>query len=146
MVSAPFDQQRKQADRRKLWTVSELAQSFGLTSQGLRFYEQRGLISPRRKDGARVYDYRDRARLVMIQKFRRLGFSLDEIADYLSHYRSGANNAQQHRDGIAKIDRRLADLARLRAELDDTIAELSRMRAEENQRLEQAIAQEAKND
>lgn len=122
-------------DRSRLWTVSELAQEFGLTSQGLRFYESRGLLAPRRHEGARRYDYRDRARLLMIQKFRRLGFSLDQIAEYFSHYRSGEPNAQQYRDGIAKIDARLSELTRMRAELDETIAELSAMRAQEEDRL-----------
>ena len=123
------------ADRTRLQSVSELAGEFGLTAQGLRFYETRGLLKPKRAGGSRVYDYRDHARLTLIQKFRRLGFSLDEIAEYLAHYRSGRPNARQYRDGLAKIERRLAELARMRAELDDTIRELEDMKRDALARL-----------
>lgn len=123
------------ADRTKLQSVSELASEFGLTSQALRFYEARGLLSPKRAGGSRVYDYRDHARLTLIQKFRRLGFSLDEIAEYLAHYRSGRPNARQYRDGLEKIERRLAELQRMRTELDDTIRELKAMKQDAMARL-----------
>lgn len=124
-------------DRVKLQSVSELAGEFGLTSQGLRFYETRGLLSPKRAGGARVYDYRDHARLTLIQKFRRLGFSLDEIAEYLAHYRSGRPNARQYRDGLQKIERRLAELQRMQGELDETIRELKDMKQDALARLKQ---------
>jgi DNA-binding transcriptional MerR regulator len=123
------------ADRTKLLSVSELASEFGLTPQALRFYETRGLLSPKRAGGKRVYDYRDHARLTLIQKFRRLCFSLDEIAEYLAHYRSGRPNAQQYRDGLQKIERRLMELRRMRIELDDTIRELEDMRQDALARL-----------
>jgi DNA-binding transcriptional MerR regulator len=122
-------------DRTRLQSVSELAGEFGLTAQALRFYETRGLLKPKRAGGARVYDYRDHARLMLIQKFRRLGFSLDEIADYLAHYRAGRPNARQYRDGLAKIERRLAELNRMRSELDDTIRELKDMKQDALARL-----------
>jgi DNA-binding transcriptional MerR regulator len=125
-------------DRTKLQSVSELAAEFGLTSQALRFYEARGLLSPKRAGGARVYDYRDHGRLTLIQKFRRLGFSLDEIGEYLAHYRAGRPNARQYRDGLLKIERRLAELTRMRSELDDTIAELEDMKRDALARLKQA--------
>ena len=123
------------ADRTKLLSVSELASEFGLTPQALRFYETRGLLSPKRAGGTRVYDYRDHARLTLIQKFRRLGFSLDEVAEYLAHYRSGRPNAQQYRDGLQKIERRLTELRRMRIELDDTIRELEDMKQDALARL-----------
>ena len=123
------------ADRTKLLSVSELASAFGLTPQALRFYETRGLLSPQRAGGTRVYDYRDHARLTLIQKFRRLGFSLDEVAEYLAHYRSGRPNAQQYRDGLQKIERRLTELRRMRIELDDTIRELEDMKQDALARL-----------
>ena len=123
------------ADRTRLQSVSELAGEFGLTAQALRFYESRGLLKPKRAGGARVYDYRDHARLSLIQKFRRLGFSLDEIGEYLAHYREGRPNPKQYRDGLEKIERRLAELQRMRGELDETIAELEDMRADALSRL-----------
>lgn len=115
--------------------MSELAVEFGLTPQALRFYETRGLLSPKRAGKVRVYDYRDRARLTLIQKFRRLGFSLDEIAEYLAHYRSGEPNTEQYRDGLQRIERRLAELQRMRDEIDETIHELEDMKRDALTRL-----------
>lgn len=65
----------------ELWTVSELAGEFDLTTQALRFYEEKGLLSPRRVGNARVYGRRDRARLTLVRKFQRLGFSLEDIRE-----------------------------------------------------------------
>jgi DNA-binding transcriptional MerR regulator len=127
--------ERGVVDRTRLQTVSELAGEFGLTAQALRFYETRGLLKPKRAGGSRVYDYRDHARLTLIQKFRRLGFSLDEIGEYLAHYRAGRPNARQYRDGLAKIERRLTELQRMRHEIDDTILELEEMKRDALARL-----------
>ena len=110
-----------------LWTVSELASEFDLTTQALRFYEEKGLLSPRRVGNTRVYDRRDRARLTLVRKFQRLGFSLEDIREYLSLYRSGRPNVEQFRDGLTKIRRRLAELEAMRRDLDDAVHELQAM-------------------
>jgi DNA-binding transcriptional MerR regulator len=110
--------------RNDLWTVSELASEFDLTTQALRFYEEKGLLSPRRVGNTRVYDHRDRARLTLVRKFQRLGFSLDDIREYFSLYRSGRPNIAQYRDGLAKIRRRLAELEAMRRDLEEAVAEL----------------------
>src|SRR5262245_18483355 len=123
------------ADRAKLKSVSELAGEFGLRPQALRFYETRGLLSPKRAGNTRAYDYRDHARLTVIQKFRRLGFSLDEIAEYLAHYRPGRPNAEQYRDGLQKIEFSLAELRRTRVEIEETISELEDMKRDAVARL-----------
>jgi DNA-binding transcriptional MerR regulator len=123
-------------DRAGPWSVSALAREFGLSAQALRFYEARGLLRPRRQGGARVYDYRDHARLRLIQKFRRLGFSLDQIAEYLAQYRAGQPSAAQFRLGLARIDARLDELQAMRHALDETIAELVAMRRDALQRLQ----------
>jgi DNA-binding transcriptional MerR regulator len=111
----------------ELWTVSELAGEFDLTTQALRFYEEKGLLSPRRVGNSRVYDRRDRARLTLVRKFQRLGFSLDDIRDYLSLYRSGRPNVEQFRDGLVKIRRRLAELQAMKRDLEEAVTELQAM-------------------
>lgn len=111
-------------DRDHTYTVSELAKLFDLTPQALRFYEEKGLLSPGRVGGARFYTYRDRARLQMIQRFRRLGFSLEDIAEYLDLYRSGHDGSDQYRVGLEKIRSRLAEMERMRQEVETIIAEL----------------------
>jgi DNA-binding transcriptional MerR regulator len=122
-------------DRNKLYTVSELAREFALTPQALRFYEEKGLLHPDRVGGARVFGYRDRVRLMLILKFRRLGFSLEEIRDYLARYRSGRPSAQQYRDGLRKVRNRLAEMERMRAEIDEVVAELKEMEQDALNRL-----------
>jgi DNA-binding transcriptional MerR regulator len=107
-----------------LWTVSELAGEFDLTTQALRFYEGKGLLSPRRVGNTRVYDHRDRARLALVRKFQRLGFTLEDIREYLSHYRTGRPNVEQFRDGLVKIRRRLAELEAMKRDLEETVTEL----------------------
>src|SRR5437868_105990 len=97
-------------DRARFWSAAELADEFSLTAQGIRFYEEKGLLSPARVGKTRVFGYRDRARLVLIQKLRRLGFSLDEIREYLAFYKSDATGAAQYRLGLEKIGARIRDL------------------------------------
>jgi DNA-binding transcriptional MerR regulator len=121
--------------RNDLWTVSELAGEFDLTTQALRFYEEKGLLSPRRVGNSRVYDRRDRARLTLVRKFQRLGFSLDDIREYLSLYRSGRPNAEQYRDGLAKIRRRLAELETMKRDLEEAVTELLAMEQDALDRL-----------
>jgi len=121
--------------RNDLWTVSELAGEFDLTTQALRFYEEKGLLSPRRVGNSRVYDRRDRARLTLVRKFQRLGFSLEDIREYLSLYRSGRSNAEQYRDGLAKIRRRLAELDAMKRDLEEAVTELLAMEQDALDRL-----------
>ena len=121
--------------RSDLWTVSELAGEFDLTTQALRFYEEKGLLSPRRVGNSRVYDRRDRARLTLVRKFQRLGFSLEDIREYLSLYRSGRPNAEQYRDGLAKIRRRLAELDAMKRDLEEAVTELLAMEQDALDRL-----------
>src|SRR5262249_14076474 len=85
------------SDRSRFYSVAELASEFSLTPQGIRFYEESGLIAPARVGRTRVFNYQDRARLVLIQRLRRLGFSIDEIREYLSLYKADATGAAQYR-------------------------------------------------
>ena len=114
-------------DKSKLYSVSELAQEFSLTPQALRFYEEKGLLKPARSGRSRVYTYRDHARLVLIHRLRRLGFTLENIVEYLGLYGSGSG---QFAYGLEKIQARLADLRRMRDEIDTTIAELQGLERE----------------
>lgn len=125
-------------DKNKLYSVSELAQEFSLTAQALRYYEEKGLLAPQRAGQLRVFSYRDRARLVLILKFRRLGFSLEEIREYLAHYTPDQPSAAQYRCGLDKIRCRLGTLRARRAEIDDAISELEAMEQDAESRLRAA--------
>lgn len=122
-------------DKNRVYGVTELATEFDLTPQALRFYEEKGLLSPQRAGGRRVFTYRDRARLILILKFRRVGFSLEQIAEYLAHYRSGRPSARQYLDGLTKIRDRLAALERMQTEIAEIVGELKAMEQDAEGRL-----------
>src|ERR1700751_4459141 len=98
------------SDRLRFYSVAELAKEFALTSQGIRFYEESGLIAPARVGRTRVFNYQDRARLILIQRMRRLGFSIDAIREYLSLYKADATGARQYRLGLERITERIQEL------------------------------------
>ncbi len=123
------------SDRDQVYGVTELAAEFDLTPQALRFYEEKGLLTPQRAGGRRVFTYRDRARLILILKFRRVGFSLEQIAEYLAHYRSGQPSARQYRDGLTKIRDRLSALERMQSEIAEIVGELKAMERDAEARL-----------
>jgi DNA-binding transcriptional MerR regulator len=131
------------SDRARLYSVAELAQEFSLTTQGLRFYEECGLITPARAGRTRVYGYRDRARLQLIQKLRRLGFSIDAIREYLSFYKSDATGAAQYRLGLERIANRIQELEAKRRDIEETLAGLRALELDARKRLDLALAGES---
>jgi DNA-binding transcriptional MerR regulator len=132
------------SDRSRFYSVAELAQEFSLTSQGIRFYEESGLISPARVGRTRVFNYQDRARLILIQRLRRLGFSLDAIRDYLSLYKADVTGAAQYRRGLERITERIRELEGKQRDIDETLEGLRALEAEANERLDRALKEEAK--
>jgi DNA-binding transcriptional MerR regulator len=131
------------SDRSRFYSVAELAQEFSLTSQGIRFYEESGLIAPARVGRTRVFNYQDRARLVLIQRLRRLGFSIEAIREYLSLYKADATGAAQYRLGLERIVERIRELEDKRRDLDETLAGLRALEADARKRLDRALLEEA---
>lgn len=113
----------------RLWSVGELAAELGVTPRALRFYEDRGLVRPRRVGRRRVYDRRDRARLMLILRGRRLGFSLEEIAEWLALYDADPAHRRQTRYLLARVEARMAELEAKKRDLERTLAELGEIRA-----------------
>ncbi len=105
-------------------SVTRLARELGITARTLRFYEDRGLITPQRAGNARTYTMRDRARMILILRGKRLGFSLREIKEYLDLYAVDQTGAEQLRVLRAAVASRLASLLEQREALEETIAEL----------------------
>ena len=132
------------ADRSRFYSVAELAKEFALTAQGIRFYEQSGLIAPARVGRTRVFNYQDRARLILIQRLRRLGFSLEAIREYLSLYKADATGAAQYRRGLERITERIQELEGKRRDLDETLAALRGLETDAKERLDRALAEDAK--
>lgn len=88
-------------------TVTDLARDLGVTARALRFYEDKGLIAPGRVAATRIYTSRERARMILILRGKRLGFSLREIKDYLDLYDADPKRVTQTRALLERIaDRR----------------------------------------
>lgn len=109
---------------RQLYTVNQLAEELGVTPRAIRFYEAKGLLSPARAGTTRVFEKRDRARLMLVLRGKRLGFSLAEIREYLDLYDAGRGQAGQVRLLLAKTRQRIAELEGQRRDLEQTLAEL----------------------
>src|SRR5690606_12639947 len=105
-----------------LFAIADLAREFGISTRAIRFYEAKGLITPERVGSTRVFRRRDRARLSLILRGKRLGFSLRDIAEYLSLYDADRN--QQVHMLAEMVDERLASLERQMRDLETTISEL----------------------
>lgn len=123
-------------DNRDLFAIADLAREFGISTRAIRFYEAKGLLAPERVGATRIFRRRDRARLILILRGKRLGFSLRDISDYLSLY--DANRSQQVHLLTAKVDERLASLEAQLQDLQTTIAELKEIRKLADERLDKA--------
>ena len=109
----------------ELYGITELCREFGISLRALRFYEDKGLIAPRRVNGARVYTRGDRARLTLILRAKAIGSPLAEIKRYLDLYgQHGEGRAQQLSFVVARTDEAIAALEKKRAQIDETLAEL----------------------
>jgi DNA-binding transcriptional MerR regulator len=110
------------ADR--TYSISELAREFGCTARALRFYEDKGLLSPRRDGLTRVYLPRDRARLTLILRGKRVGLSLLDIKEILDLYNADPENRSQNEVALKKFKSRIVALESQREDIDQAIAML----------------------
>jgi DNA-binding transcriptional MerR regulator len=114
-------------DRR--FTIGELADEFGITTRTIRFYEARGLISPERKGSNRSYSRRNRARLMLILRGKNLGFTLEDISEYLALYDADPGQLAQTKMLLSKVEDMAEDLIKKRADIDRTLRDLKELRA-----------------
>jgi DNA-binding transcriptional MerR regulator len=112
------------ADPGRTWTISELADEYAVTLRTLRHYEDLGLLAPERRGTARVFHHRDRIRLELILRGRRLGFSLVEIATIVNMYDEQPGETGQLEYLLDQIEERRAELEQRRRDIDETRAEL----------------------
>ena len=123
-AQAFVDSHRDEAST-ELFGITELCKEFGITLRALRFYEDKGLLAPRRISGARVYTRRDRARLALILRAKAIGSPLSEIKRYLDLYGDqGEGRVQQLNYVIQRTDAAIEELEQKRARIDETLAEL----------------------
>jgi DNA-binding transcriptional MerR regulator len=109
-------------------TISQVARLFGVSLRTLRFYEDRGLLKPRREGNARYYGEKDRTRMDMILRGKKLGFTLTEISDLVAD-KSGETTNIEDRLEPQQIANQIGHLERQREEIDSAIARLKATRS-----------------
>ena len=106
--------------------IGEMAQKYDVTLRALRFYEDKGLLSPKREGATRLYSKRDRARLKLILLGRKVGFSLRDVKQIMDLYDPNGTNSKQLRLTLDKSEKQLVRLQKQRLAIDDAIEELTR--------------------
>jgi DNA-binding transcriptional MerR regulator len=123
-------------DKTNIYTISDLAQRFDITTRAIRFYESEGLLSPEREGQKRLYHHKDFITLKLILRGKRLGWSLAESRELIQMYGSGKNNQQQYQKVLEKVQE---SRERLQQQLNDI--EIMMVELEEHEdRVKQALA------
>jgi DNA-binding transcriptional MerR regulator len=112
--------------QRTEFSISELAREFDVTPRAIRFYEDQGLLSPRREGQRRVYTPRDRTRLKLTLRGKRLGLTLSEIRELIDMYEPGRDERPQLQRFLAVLEAHKASLLQQQSDID---AQLSEIRA-----------------
>jgi DNA-binding transcriptional MerR regulator len=107
------------------FSISDLSDEFGITHRAIRFYEAKGLLTPKRLNGARIYSRRDRARLHIIVRAKSLGYSLEETKGYLDLYgQHGEGRVRQLELSAARSAEMIEELESKKQQIEETIEEL----------------------
>jgi DNA-binding transcriptional MerR regulator len=111
---------------RDVFTIRDLAREFSVSARTLRFYEEKGLINPKRRGEQRLYSRRDRARLAYVLAGKLVGFSLEEVREMLDLYDLGDGQVTQLRVALTKFGERIERLEKQKGDIDRVVAELTR--------------------
>ena len=114
---------------KKTFSISELSQEFDVTTRSIRFYEDQGLLKPRRRGQTRIFSTKDRVRLKLILRGKRLGFSLNEIKEMIEMYGSAPGETGQLRLLLDRIAARRAELLEKQRDIELTLVELDDVEA-----------------
>ncbi|MDQ8030415.1 MerR family transcriptional regulator [Bordetella genomosp. 1] len=112
------------------WTISELAREFDITPRTIRFYEDQGIVSPLREGRNRVYGARDRTRLKLALRGKRLGLQLAEIVSLIDMYDGPGDTEPQLRQYLSVLDEHRAMLEQQRRDIDETLQEIAQQEAD----------------
>ena len=123
------------------YSINDLTSAFDVTARTLRYYEEVGLLSPERRGSQRYYHERDRVRLQLILRGRRLGFSLSEIQEMIDLYDADPTEVSQLENVIEQGTHKLKELQAQVAELQAIMAEIEELRTRMQQRLHDRIAE-----
>lgn len=120
------------------YTISQLAQEFDITTRSIRFYEEKGLITPLREGTKRLFSSADRVRLKLILRGKRLGMTLEESAEIINLYNPEDDNRRQRAQLIQQLENRRQQLLAQREDIDLSLRELDQLQ----QRVEQQQEEE----
>ncbi len=109
------------------FSIGELAGEFGITSRTLRLYEEEGLLDPQRDGTRRIYNERNRVRLRLILRGKRLGWSLSEIRESFDLYDSSHDESAQLESMLGKLEQRRETLITQRSDIDSALQDLERV-------------------
>jgi len=118
----------KSSKEKQFYTVPELSKELGLTERAIRYYESKGLLAPQRAGNTRIFSYKDRARLIIIMRAKKLGFSLNGIKSFLDLYDVDSNNRKQTELGLNAVDERINILEEQRDEIKILLADLNEIK------------------
>tara|TARA_B100002049_G_scaffold119119_1_gene88024 strand:+ start:115 stop:504 length:390 start_codon:yes stop_codon:yes gene_type:complete len=118
----------KSSKEKQFYTVPELSKELGLTERAIRYYESKGLLAPQRAGNTRIFSYKDRARLIIIMRAKKLGFSLNGIKSFLDLYDVDSNNRKQTELGLNAVDERINFLEEQRDEIKILLADLNEIK------------------
>ena len=111
-----------------LYTVPQLSKDLSITERAIRFYESKGLVKPSRAGNTRIFNYKDRARLLIIMRAKKLGFSLKDIKTYLDLYDVDPTQKKQSKNALKSITQRLSQLEDQKKQILLTIKELKSLK------------------
>lgn len=118
-------QTRVKAVPEQTYNISELAKEFGVTTRTIRFYEEKGMISPLRQGQRRLYTSADRVRIKLILRGKRIGMTLQECVDFIDMYDPEHNNTDQLHSLIANVKERRSVLLQQKKDIDSMLAGLA---------------------
>ena len=141
-VNAPGGHAKSTAPLRSgpTYSISELAQEFALTTRAIRFYEDQGLLAPRRRGLARIYGERERTRIKLILRGKRLGLALSEIRELFDIYATAGNERAQLEKFLQMLAERRAMLHQQREDIDAVLAEIAFIERDCRRRLKLEVA------
>jgi DNA-binding transcriptional MerR regulator len=113
----------------KTYTISELAKEFGVTTRTIRFYEEKGLVTPLREGQKRLYTPADRVRIKLILRGKRIGMSLDECVEVIDMYDPEHNNSEQLHSLIGRVKERREHFLQQRRDIDAVLAGLDEVQS-----------------
>lgn len=124
------------SEREEFFSITQLSREFGITPRAMRFYEDQGLLSPKRSGLTRLYSSRDRVRLKLVLRGKRLGFSLKEIGNILDMYEAESGETGQLQYMLDRLKDQREVLKQQREDIDQTLSELDEIETQCRDRLE----------